>query len=163
MAHPQQQVLLSENDRSSGKSHPGGHRHIHHIYEKYVHDWWLTEILSMIIGLICIIALCVLLHQYDNTPTSQSNGFFGVNITLNTLVSILSSLGKAALLHSVAECVSQLKWMWYLKYDRPLADLDIFDRASRGPWGGLKLLWRINVRYASLFPTHYFSLYSSLV
>ena len=163
MAHPQHQVLLGEADSQSANSQPGGKRPRYNVYEKYVQNWWLTEILALMIGVGCIIALCALLPKYDQQPASQSNEFFGVNITLNTLVSILSSLGRAALLFSVAECVSQLKWMWYLKHDRPLADLDIFDGASRGPWGGLKLLWRVNIRYASPFTSRHFSRYSCLV
>ena len=156
MTNLQQQVSQRKADSQNAKSQPGGQwPRYKNIYKTYVQDWWLTEILSLIIGFISIIGLCVLLRTYDGKPTSQSNGFFGVNISLNTLVSIVSALGRAALLVSVAECVSQLKWLWYLNHDRPLADLDVFDEASRGAWGGFKLLWRINVRYASLLPSHY--------
>ncbi|KAI8317435.1 hypothetical protein K4K59_006696 [Colletotrichum sp. SAR11_240] len=38
------------------------------------------------------------------------------------------------------ESLSQYKWNWYKKSPRPLADFRVFDEASRGPWGSLKLL-----------------------
>ena len=40
----------------------------------------------------------------------------------------------------VIECISQLKWLWFVDRYRILADFDVFDRASRGSWGSLQLL-----------------------
>lgn len=34
----------------------------------------------------------------------------------------------------IAECLSQLKWLWF-KRERYLIDLVIWDEASRGAWG----------------------------
>ena len=121
------------------------------IYNKYVTDGWLFEVLCMLVGIAAVITLCVILRRYDGNPVPQSNTVFGANVTLNTLVSILSTLAKAAFLCAVSECISQLKWSWYSKRQRPLQDLAVFDEASRGAWGGLRLLWKVNLRYALYF------------
>ena len=151
MANPQDQGLLRESDSHGAKSQRGRYRFKSTLYTKLFRDWWLAEVLSVVVGIASIVALCRILKKYDDKPAPRANAVFGINITLNTLVSILSTLGRAALLLSVAECISQLKWTWYLDKDRPLGDLDIFDEASRGAWGGLLLLWKINIRYALPF------------
>lgn len=38
----------------------------------------------------------------------------------------------------VTKAISQLKWVWF-RTEKKLADLETFDRASRGPWGAIKL------------------------
>jgi hypothetical protein len=55
-------------------------------------------------------------------------------ISLNTVVAVFSAIMKAALIMPVAEGISQLKFLWFRR-NRPLADLEDFDNASRGPWG----------------------------
>ena len=102
-------------------------------YRNWVQDWWLPELLSALVGIVVIVALCVVLKKYDGKETPGGTVVTGVNITLNTLVSILSTIGKAALLLPVSECISQSKWRWYHKGHRSLGDLDTFDKASRGP------------------------------
>lgn len=156
MANPQHELLLKEADSHITKSEPRRIRSTFTFYEQYVQNGWLVEVLSIFIATVSIVVLCILLRRNDGKPI-RSNTVVGVNITLNTLVSILSTIGRAALLLSVSECISQLKWTWYLDKHRPLKDLDTFDNASRGAWGGLQLLWKINIRYVQtfrVFPGH---------
>ncbi|KXX79900.1 hypothetical protein MMYC01_203758 [Madurella mycetomatis] len=81
---------------------------------------WLPEILSLIGGMLCL--LCV---------------------TLNPLLAFLTSLAKAAFLVPIIEGLGQLKWMWFLSPShRPLIDMQVFDEATRGGLGSLKLLLR---------------------
>ncbi|KAA8568008.1 hypothetical protein EYC84_008433 [Monilinia fructicola] len=70
----------------------------------------------------------------------------GVGITLNTILAILTTTGRVCLLLPVAECISQQKWAWFSSSPKPLTDLETFDRGSRGAYGSLVLLWRINLR-----------------
>lgn len=147
MANPQQEILLKETDSHSAKSQSKNSHPASTFYKTYVKNWWLIEILSLLVGIAAIAALCGLLSRYHNKPAPKSNAFVSSNITLNTLVSILTTIGSAALLLSVSECISQLKWTWYLDDHRPLEDLDTFNDASRGALGGAVLLWRINIRY----------------
>ena len=97
--------------------------------------------------MVSTIALCKVLKKYDNNAAPNPSKIVGINVTLNTLVSVLSTISRAALLLAVSECISQLKWIWYLNKYRPLEDLDVFNDASRGAWGGLQLLWKINIQY----------------
>ncbi|EAT86306.2 hypothetical protein SNOG_06475 [Parastagonospora nodorum SN15] len=62
-------------------------------------------------------------------------------LTLNAFVSILSRIAGAALLLPVAEALGQLKWIWFIRGDsKKMWDFEMFDNASRGPWGALLLL-----------------------
>lgn len=65
-------------------------------------------------------------------------------IAPNTAVSVFATLSKSSLLLPVAECLSQLKWL-HFKSSHRLGELELFDKASRGPLGALQFLWNINV------------------
>jgi len=40
--------------------------------------------------------------------------------------------------------ISQSKWLWYRQDEpHPLKDIQLFDDASRGPWGAVVLLFSI--------------------
>ena len=147
MAASQHEVLLKAKDSASTTKLHSGRLRPASFFAKYVKNWWLVEILSLILGIAAVIALCLLLRRYDGKAVPQAKPVVAVDITLNTLVSILSTISKATLLLSVSECISQSKWSWYLDRQRPLEDLDVFDKASRGAWGGIQLLWKINIRF----------------
>ncbi|KAK7931155.1 hypothetical protein PG985_001867 [Apiospora marii] len=46
--------------------------------------------------------------------------------------------------------MSQLKWVWFSSKPRPLADFQLYDEASRGPWGGVKILFKLKGFLGSL-------------
>ena len=150
MAASPQEGLLKANDSQSKTYQPLGRSRATSLYAKFVKNGWLVELLSLLLGIAALIALCALLNHYNKNPAPRLNPVIGYNITLNTLVSILSTISRAALLLSVSECISQSKWSWFFDRQRPLEDLDVFDKASRGAWGGLNLLWRVNVRFVQL-------------
>ena len=62
-----------------------------------------------------------------------------MRITLNSFISILGTIIKAAMVIPIAEGISQLKWLWFKK-EGVLKDIQTFDEASRGMVGSLKLL-----------------------
>ncbi|KAN0075681.1 Protein of unknown function (DUF3176) domain containing protein [Elaphomyces granulatus] len=64
----------------------------------------------------------------------------------NSMVSVFSALSNAALLFAVAKGLSQLKWIYFQKKRHRLYDLQIFDDASRGPLGSLRLLWMLKLQ-----------------
>lgn len=45
--------------------------------------------------------------------------------------------------------MSQLKWVWFSSKPRPLADFQLYDEASRGPWGGVKILFKLKGYFSS--------------
>ncbi|KAK8076328.1 hypothetical protein PG994_003600 [Apiospora phragmitis] len=71
-------------------------------------------------------------------------------ITLNALVSVMSSVLKAAAVLPLAGGISQTKWLWY-KEPRPLKEMETFDDASRGPWGALLLMLDFRPHYVASF------------
>lgn len=84
-------------------------------------------------------AIAILLWRFDGKP--PPNMYMG--LTLNTVLAFLTSLAKVAFLVPIVEGLGQLKWMWFLsRKPRPLNDMQVFDEATRGGLGGLKLLFR---------------------
>lgn len=69
-------------------------------------EWW-QEILSATSSILCTVAIVVILYNVDGKPLSQ----WTVPVSLNVVISILSTAGKAGLILPVAECISQLKWI----------------------------------------------------
>ncbi|KAH7083222.1 hypothetical protein BKA63DRAFT_502502 [Paraphoma chrysanthemicola] len=105
-----------------------------------VFERWLLEIVSWFISAICMGAIIASLIVLQDKPASKWP-FDGVGLTLNAFVSILSRIAGAALLLPVAEALGQLKWIWFVKGDsKKMWDFEMFDNASRGPWGALLLL-----------------------
>ena len=97
---------------------------------------WILEILALIGTVLSLAVLVALLIAYDRKPIFDWNG-----VTLNAVVSVLSTISKTALLLAVAESTSQWKWILFSQQRRPLIDFENIDMASRGPWGSLTLLW----------------------
>ncbi|KAK7960767.1 hypothetical protein PG988_011981 [Apiospora saccharicola] len=117
-------------------------RRVWHVNEKY----WLTEIGSCLVALGLFVALICVLRQHDSKPLPE----WKYDITLNALVSVLTSIFKAAVVLALAGGISQTKWLWYEK-PRPLKDMETFDDASRGPWGCLMLMLDFRSHYVASF------------
>ena len=108
---------------------------------KFFASWWL-EIAAALFSLACLAAnVGILVHL--NGAEYQSWRVANVDITPNTVVSILATLSKAGLLLPIAEGISQMKWHHFQRKARRVLDLQIFDDASRGALGSLRLLWRL--------------------
>ncbi|KAI9167933.1 hypothetical protein HJFPF1_04074 [Paramyrothecium foliicola] len=87
--------------------------------------------------------MIVLLAFFDEKPI-----FDGEIVTLNTIVSILSTTSKVCLIAAISSCVSQEGWIMFARRPRRLYDLEMVAQASRGPLGSFKLLWSWRVRGA---------------
>ena len=105
---------------------------------------WRWEIASVVLSLLCVVAMLIVLKAYQQR--SLSSWHFVHDITLNTLVALLSTISRTALIVSVASCLSQLKWIHLVRSPRPLQEMQIFDDASRGPWGSLELICRMHFK-----------------
>jgi hypothetical protein len=120
-------------------------------YSIYGNIWkkWLLEIVSLAISAICMcVIIGVLFDLQDRTLTTWQLARHG--ISLNTFVATLSRIAAAALLLPVSEALGQLKWNWFFEGNsKKMWDFEIFDNASRGPWGSLQLLIRTKGRYVS--------------
>ncbi|KAJ5773858.1 hypothetical protein N7457_008754 [Penicillium paradoxum] len=93
-----------------------------------------------------LVAIVVILAQYNHQP--QPTWRF---VSLNTIISWLSTIAKGCVLFTVSEGIGQLKWVWFTRKSRPLGDLGTFDGASRGIYGCAGLVWRLRAKhFASL-------------
>ncbi|XXG96749.1 60S ribosomal protein L43 [Hypoxylon texense] len=105
---------------------------------------WLWEFGAAVLSVSCTIVVLVVLYAFQGRALSSWQFVF--QVSLNSFVSILSGLSRASLLVSVASCISQLKWIHFVKSPASLYRMEAFDLASRGPWGALVLLWRMNFK-----------------
>jgi hypothetical protein len=98
-----------------------------------VAERWSLEIISWVISVVCmIIVVTMLLYMKDKRIPG-----WPTTLTLTVFFKIAS----AALLLPTSEAIGQLKWSW-IKGDSRMWDFEIFDLASRGPWGSILLLFR---------------------
>ncbi|KAK0102987.1 hypothetical protein ONS96_005600 [Cadophora gregata f. sp. sojae] len=106
----------------------------------FCYDWWLC-ILSILVSVVSIAIIAILLFLINNRtiPTLP------LNIALNTYISFFATISKASMIFASAESISQLKWLWFQK-PRNLHDIEIFDDASRGPMGALRLVFKMRAR-----------------
>ncbi|KAF2276583.1 uncharacterized protein EI97DRAFT_44792 [Westerdykella ornata] len=103
---------------------------------------WLLEIISWLISAICMGAIVgVLIYLKDQRLPRWPYG-----LTLNAYIAVVSRVASAALLLPTTEALGQLKWSWFLGDSKQMWDFEIFDNASRGPWGAILLLIRTKGR-----------------
>jgi hypothetical protein len=88
-------------------------------------------------SVVFLVAIIVVLYEYDGKPMPD----WPYGITLNALVSVLSTAMKASMVFIVCEGLSQLKWSWFSNGNK-LSDLALLDAASRGPAGAFIALLR---------------------
>jgi hypothetical protein len=108
-----------------------------------ISDLFIWEILAMVLSSALLVAIVVILTHYDDRPQPTWT------LSLNSLISWLSTVSKGCVLFSITEGIGQLKWVWFTRKSRPLVDLSIFDGASRGLYGCAGLVWRLRARYVS--------------
>lgn len=106
-----------------------------------LNDSWLWEILCTSLSVLCLVALAVLLKVFDKQPLPQ----LSYGVTFNSIISILVTVSRTSLGVATAAGISQLKWHWYLRErcttGKSMLDIQLYDDASRGPWGSLVFLF----------------------
>ncbi|RFU34989.1 hypothetical protein B7463_g1356, partial [Scytalidium lignicola] len=101
-------------------------------------DWFLWETIGILVAISTMASMVAVLISFDGKATPD----WPAGITLNSMLSWLSTLTRSAMLIPISKGIAQLKWVWFSSRRR-LSDLERFDDASRGPWGSLVLLWRL--------------------
>ncbi|KAI0406028.1 hypothetical protein F4802DRAFT_606543 [Xylaria palmicola] len=66
-----------------------------------------------------------------------------VPLSINTVLAILTTASKTALMHSVGSAIGQIKWVDYQAVPQKLGNFEIYDEYSRGPGGAVKALFRL--------------------
>jgi hypothetical protein len=103
---------------------------------------WLLELVSWIFSAVCMAATIGVLIYLKDKPLAEWPLADSTGLTLNAYISVLSKMAGAALILPVSEALGQLKWSWFQQNSKQMWDFEIFDNASRGPWGSLLLLLR---------------------
>ncbi|CAI7592927.1 unnamed protein product [Penicillium pancosmium] len=92
-------------------------------------DWsasWVWEIGSVALAVVGLVLLAIFLVKINGSPYAN----WRYTASPNTVVSIIVTVTKAALLVPVSSCLARLY------------DMQAIDQASRGPWGSLEILLR---------------------
>jgi hypothetical protein len=99
---------------------------------------WLFEMMSWLVSASCMIAIFFIYVRIKDQPISKDGAFL-------TWTNVLGKISSAALIVPTSEAIGQLKWNWFHN-SKAMWDFEIFDKASRGPWGALMLLFRTKGR-----------------
>ena len=98
---------------------------------------WRFQLAACLLSACAFAALMAVAGVFAGRPLSDWGGSW---LSISTVVAVLTTLMKGALMVPIADTVSQSKWAWFgAERGRPLGDLEAIDDASRGTWGSL--LW----------------------
>jgi hypothetical protein len=99
---------------------------------------WLLELTSWTISAFCMgAAVGIYIRINGHLMTDHE---FALNCA-----NVLGKVASAALIVPTSEALGQLKWNWFHN-SKAIWDFEIFDKASRGPWGAALLLYRTKGR-----------------
>ena len=104
--------------------------------QRTFNNYWGWEILAYVTSLVALIVLIVVLQKYNGKGIPD----WPFGITINSILSWITQILTACMLAVVGACVSQSKLIYFNESDRPLADVNIYDSASRGPLGSFVFL-----------------------
>ena len=76
------------------------------------------------------------LVMYDKQPNSP----WVARVSLNIIVIIISVLSRACIMVPITKCIRHRSCVYIAKTERPLGDVVLFNRASRGVYGELAIL-----------------------
>lgn len=107
--------------------------------EKWFTNWWGLELMSWLLAALSIVAIIITLHLHNGHSLPD----WPLHLTINTLLSVFSTIGEISIMYPVTECISQLKWLWFTTNSHPLDQFQAFDAASRGRFGSLRLFWKL--------------------
>ncbi|KAE8153547.1 hypothetical protein BDV25DRAFT_136840 [Aspergillus avenaceus] len=109
-------------------------------------DYWVWEIILCTGSLLSLAAIIGVLLAYNGKATPN----WPQGITINSFLSWLSQILTACMAGAIAASISQSKWAHFSTGDRSLADMNLYDRASRGILGSAIFLWRSKMRRSAV-------------
>ena len=99
-------------------------------------DWWIWEPLGLLVSALAMAGIVGVLAFYNDKQQPRWK-----HVSINTVISWISTLAKAGVVVPLAASIGQLKWIHQAERSRSLTDLALFDSASRGEIGALRLLF----------------------
>lgn len=104
-------------------------------------DFWAWEWMALLVSLCAVVGSGITLLHFDNKKIPKwswrTNG-----ISVNSILSLLSTLSRGSLMLPLDECMGQLMWLRFAMKEQRLSDIRAYNEAVRGPLGALKLLMR---------------------
>lgn len=108
---------------------------------RFARIWWPLQICGYIFSLLLFLTIIAILSSLNDKRQPQWQ--LGAHaITLNAVLSVLAILSTFAMMMPVSAGLGQLKWIRFSQQSCSLADMEYIDEASRGPFGGLKIMGR---------------------
>ena len=113
--------------------------------------WWIPELFASLLSICTFVSIMLILRIYHGRPLNKID--LPSSLTLNTLIALLSTVNRVALMVPVGSAMSQEVWLWFSnprsKSNRRarLRDLELSNAASRGAWGSLLFLFSGRSRY----------------
>ena len=106
------------------------------LVRRLILDSWLCESIAMCFSVGCLMAIAFTVRTYDGQRIPELMS----GLTLNAIISVLSTASRASLIFVVSATLGQLKWCWLRTSGRQIHDIQAIDDASRGPLGALGVL-----------------------
>jgi len=97
---------------------------------------WTFEVISLIVAACAIAGIVAVLGYFDGRAIPD----WPLNITLSALIALLATVANANVAVPLQSGLSQLKWIRFKSGRAPLSDMEVYDEASRGTFGAVKLL-----------------------
>ena len=108
-------------------------------------DTWTLEVLASLGSAACLGAIVTILALLQDKPLDMWRSA----VSINAMVSTLTTAAKSLMLFSVTGCLGQLKWIYFRSKPRQLYHLELFDELGKGPLGAVQVLLRI--RWATAY------------
>ncbi|KAM7223340.1 Protein of unknown function (DUF3176) domain containing protein [Rhypophila decipiens] len=129
--HPVNQPTQTNNETAN--TPPGRWKWIRHF--EVAEGYWAPELMAVVFAILVLLAIVILLAVRKDREQPAWPSL----LNINTLLSILTTLFKTALLFPVVEGIGELKWIRF-SIPHPVRDIDRWDAATRSPWGSFKLI-----------------------
>lgn len=121
-------------------------------------DWWIWELVGILVSLVALAGICALLSVLNGraqpiwayTAPARKIGdkeipAVTVAVSPNSILSLLSTCCRICILIPITKGLAQLKWVWFAEQERQLSDFEAFDNA-RTVTGSLFLVWKLKFR-----------------
>lgn len=102
---------------------------------RHVFRHWILEIFLLLLSTALLGGIATILFLHDGNYLTD----WRFPINLNTSIAFLGTVYRACIALILAEIIGQCKWSWFRNRPRALQDLQVYDEASRGAMGCLKL------------------------
>jgi hypothetical protein len=106
------------------------------LVSRLILDSWLCESVAMCFSIGCLVAIVFVVAAYDGERIPE----LASGVTINAIISVLSTASRASLIFVVSTAMGQLKWCWLRRSGRRIRDIRAMDDASRGPLGAFGVL-----------------------